>query len=123
MSLGHRLTLLAFLSAALSTAPAAAQVPDGTALARVAALRPPAPAEPASRPGGTLGGTYQTEGALIGGLALGLPTLLFLSGLCQTGDCGQVGLASLGVAAIGAFLGAAIGSAIERNPAPAAEAP
>ncbi len=111
-----RIISLAFLAVLLS-APAAAQIAPGRGLERVAALRSVAvPGRPV-RPGAEPAGNYQAEGALIGALALGVPTYLFLGGLCDTSACtGEVHLWSLGMTAIGAFLGAVIGSGIERKP-------
>ena len=122
MSLTRRTTSLALLAMALLHLPAAAQIAAGPALERVAGLRP---VEPPSRLVAEPAANYQTEGAIIGGLALGLPTFLLIAGLCGTSTCsGAEHLSSLALAAIGAFIGAVIGGTIERGPGiPGGEAP
>jgi len=117
MSKLTRITSLTFLAGALLAVPVAAQIAPGRGLERVAALRPVTVPDRPVRPGAESAGNYQAEGAIIGALALGVPTYLFLGGLCETSDCtGEVHLSSLGMVAIGAFLGAVIGSGIERKP-------
>lgn len=62
-----------------------------------------------------VGPNYWLEGAAIGAVALGLPTLLLGFGLCEGDDCGSsVAITSLGAAAAGAFIGAMIGGGIEK---------
>lgn len=125
MPFSCRVVFLAFLAAALLFVPASAQIAAGPGLERVAALRSVTLADPPSHRGAEPASDYETEGALIGALALGVPTFLFLGSLCDTGDCtGDVHLWSLGMTAIGAFVGAMIGGGIERKPdTTGAEAP
>lgn len=63
----------------------------------------------------SVGPNYWAEGAAIGAVALGLPTLLLGFALCEGDDCGSsVAITTLGAAAAGAFIGAMIGGAIEK---------
>ncbi|HJS46442.1 MAG TPA: hypothetical protein VJ773_00510 [Gemmatimonadales bacterium] len=123
MSLACRRTSIFLLAVALLDVPAGAQLAAGPGLERVAALRPADP--PGRRTVVAPATTYQTEGAIIGGLALGLPTFLLIAELCGMSTCsGPEYLSSLLIGAIGAFIGAVIGGVIEREPGtPGVEAP
>lgn len=94
--------------------------PDSASLARLAALRPAAPAQPPFGPAADTvdvrGRNYWAEGAAIGAVALGVPVAILGFGLCEE-DCGSsILLTSLGSAAAGAFIGAMIGGSVDKQP-------